>query len=153
MIHLKEKIKKFLPIFIPLIGGAIVGFLISSHIDYDTLTKPPLSPPALIFPIAWSIIYLLLGIGYYLVLKVNPNYDNKRLYYISLIINYLWSIIFFIFKWRFFSIAWILLLDITVIYLVKSFYKENKISAYLQIPYLVWLAFATYLNIGIYILN
>ncbi len=153
MIFLKEFLKKFFTIFTPLIGGGLVGFIISSHIDYKTLNKPPLSPPSFIFPVAWTIIYLLLGIGYYLIIKKNPNYKDKKLYYTSLIINYLWSIIFFIFKWYFVSIAWILILDITIVSLLKSFYRENKLSAYLQIPYLAWTLFATYLNIGIYLLN
>lgn len=150
---MKQKIKNIISIFIPLIGGIVISLIISKSIDYNNLTKPPLSPPSYIFTVAWTIIYLLLGISYYLVLKTDSNYEDKGLYYKSLIINYLWSIIFFVFKWRFISIAWILLLDITVIKLIKSFKKYNTLSAYLQIPYLLWLIFATYLNIGIYILN
>lgn len=150
---MKQKIKNIVSIFIPLIGGSIIGLIISNSIDYNNLTKPPLSPPKAIFPVAWTIIYLLLGVSYYLVLKTDSNYEDKGLYYRSLIINYLWSIIFFVLKWRFISIVWIILLGITVIRLIKSFKKYNVVAAYLQIPYLLWLIFATYLNIGIYILN
>lgn len=147
-------IKKIFHIFLPLILGSIVGLLISNSIDYNNLIKPFLAPPKVLFPIFWSIIYLLLGISYYLFKKTGE--ENKKIdiiYYISLIINLLWSIIFFLLQWRFISIIWIILLDIFVVYLIYLFYKTNKTSAYLNIPYIIWLIFATYLTIGIYILN
>lgn len=148
-----DKLKAIFTILFPNIVGIIVGLIISNSIDYNSLNQPPLSPPTITFPIVWSILYLLMGISYYLIIKDNKNYSGKKLYYVQLFVNYLWSIIFFLFKWRFISILWIILLDFLVILMIKSFYKENKLSAFLQIPYLLWILFATYLTIGVYILN
>jgi len=145
--------KNFFRIFLPLILGGIVGFIINGFIDYTELLKPPVAPPKIFFPIAWSIIYLLMGISYYLYRKEYNDKTTIKLYYTQLIINLLWSIIFFVFKLRFLSIAWIILLDLLVMMLIKRFFKTKKISAYLNIPYLIWILFATYLTIGIYILN
>lgn len=150
---MNNKIKNFFRLFLPIIIGGIVGFLIKDYIDYEYINKPPLAPPKIFFPIAWSIIYLLMGISYYLFRKDYEDTLTTIVYYIQLFINALWSIVFFIFKWRFFSILWIILLDIFVILLIYLFYKKKPISAYLNIPYLLWSLFATYLTIGIYILN
>ena len=141
-------------IVIALAVGGIVGFLISNFIDYNDLIKPPLAPPDYIFGIVWSILYILMGISYS-ILEVNNYLDEKtkKVYYIQLFVNALWSIIFFVLKLRFVSIAWIILLIILIIQMIKLFYNKNKISAYLQIPYLIWTIFATYLNMGVYILN
>lgn len=150
---MKEKIKYAFYLLLPIIGGSIIGFLINNSIDYKELVKPPLAPPSIFFPIAWTIIYILLGISYFIYRK--NNYDKKTitLYYLQLFFNFLWSIIFFIFKMRFISIIWIITLDILVILLMIEFYTKQKSSTYLLIPYLLWIIFATYLNIGIYILN
>ena len=145
--------KNFLRIFLPIILGSLVGFIINGFIDYPSLIKPPLAPPKIFFPIAWSIIYLLMGISYYLYRKDYSDEKTIKVYYIQLIVNLLWSVIFFVFKFRLLSIAWIILLDLLVITLIKKYYDTKKISAYLNIPYLIWILFATYLTIGIYILN
>ncbi len=151
---MKDKIKKFGLLFFPLILGGLVSIIINKKIDYQELIKPMLAPPKLAFPIAWSIIYLLMGISYY---KLNKNsditYEEKGVYYAQLIVNALWSIIFFLFKLRLLACFWIILLDILVIWMIKLFYKRNKVSGLLNIPYLLWILFATYLTIGIYILN
>ena len=147
-------IKNLFYLFLPIISGSIIGLIQSNYIDYNTLTKPPLSPPGFIFPIVWSIIYLLMGISY-LIFK-NKNFYTKKedkIYYLQLIVNLLWSVFFFIFKLRLFTIFWTILLLILVIYLIILFYTKTKISACLNIPYLLWLIFATYLTIGVYILN
>lgn len=152
---MNSKIKNIFYIFLPIILGSLIGILISNYIDYSNLIKPPLAPPKILFPIAWSIIYLLMGISYYLYKKEN-NYNHKitTIYYLQLFVNLLWSIIFFIFKARLISSLWIILLDLLVIYLIYLFKNNNnKISAYLNIPYLLWIIFATYLTIGIYYLN
>ena len=141
-------------IVIALAVGGIIGFIISDFIDYSELIKPPLAPPGYVFGIVWSILYILMGISYS-ILEVNNDLDEKikKVYYIQLFVNALWSIIFFVFKLRFVSIAWIILLIILIIEIIKLFYNKNKVSAYLQIPYLIWTIFATYLNMGVYILN
>ena len=148
---MKERLKNTYYIFLPIILGSIVGFIINKYIDYPILNKPPLAPPKILFPIMWSIIYLLMGLSYYLYKKKTNN--TSILYYIQLAVNLLWSIIFFVFKFRLLSIFWIILLFILVFLLIISFKKINKTSSYLNIPYLIWTLFATYLTIGIYILN
>ena len=141
-------------ILIPVILGSAVGLIVSRFMDYNTLEKPFLSPPGFLFGIVWTILYILMGISYG-ILDKNNLIDNKvkSIYYLQLAVNLIWSILFFVFKIRFFSIIWIFILVILVIYMITTFYKKNKLSAYLQIPYLLWTIFATYLNIGIYLLN
>ena len=141
-------------ILIPVILGGIVGLIISRFMDYNTLNKPPLSPPGFIFGIVWTILYILMGISYG-ILDTKNLIDEKinKIYYLQLIVNLIWPILFFVFKWRLFSAIWIILLVILVIKMIIEFYRKNKLSAYLQIPYLLWTIFATYLNIGVYLLN
>lgn len=148
-------IKKLFYLFLPLLSGSIIGLITSNFIDYELLKQPPLSPPGYIFPIVWSIIYILMGISYLLFKEKYPEKTDKenKIYYAQLIVNLLWSIFFFILKWRFFTIIWTILLLILVIYLILLFFRKNKVSAYLNIPYLLWVIFATYLTIGVYILN
>ena len=145
--------KNYIYLFLPLVLGTIVGFIINGSIDYNIVNKPPLSPSGSIFPIVWSILYLLMGLSYML-FKQNDNDDTISLYYyLQLGFNLFWSILFFSFKLRLLSILWIIILDILVIILFIKYLKTNKISAYLLIPYILWILFATYLNIGVYILN
>lgn len=151
---MKRIFKNIFYLTLPLILGTIIGIITSNNIDYKMLNKPPLSPPSIVFPIVWTIIYILIGLSYYL-LKKN-SYNNKvesLIYYIQLFVNLTWSIIFFTLKLRFISIIWILILIILIYLLITLFYQKYKISAYLLIPYLIWCIFATYLNIGIYLLN
>lgn len=145
--------QKIFYILLPLVGGSIIGLIINNYIDYDYLINPPLSPSSYIFPIVWSILYLLIGISYYIYRKNNNNSLTIKLYYTQLIFNYLWSIIFFVFKLTLFAAIWIILLVIIIIWLMIRFYKEEVLSFYLFIPYILWVLFATYLNIGIVILN
>ena len=126
----------------------------SGYMDYNDLIKPTLSPPGIVFPIAWTIIYLLIGISDTLLKeKGEVPKETKQLYYTQLIFNYLWTVIFFVFKLRLLSVLWIIILDALVIVMTYQFYKQNKVSGFLLIPYVLWLLFATYLNISIYFLN
>ena len=150
-----EKLKIYAKsILIPVIIGGIVGILVSNYIDYDSLIKPFLAPPSIVFPIMWTILYILMGISYGILKSKNLlNSEIKWIYYLQLFVNAMWSIIFFIWKWRFFAFLWIILLDVLVIILIIKFYQKNKISGLLQIPYLLWTLFASYLNLSIYLLN
>ena len=141
-------------ILIPVIVGAIVGFIISDFIDYNSLIQPPLAPPAIVFPIVWAILYVLMGISYG-ILDSNSLIDTEinSIYYWQLFVNSLWSMFFFVLKWRFFAFLWILLLLILIIIMIIKFYNKNKTAGLLQIPYLLWVTFATYLNLATYILN
>lgn len=141
-------------ILIPVLIGGIVGLIISSAIDYNSLQKPFLAPPSIVFPIVWTILYILMGISYG-ILKSKGLTDKKidLIYYIQLAVNAAWSIIFFLLKWRLFAFIWILLLDILVILMIIKFYKKDKTAGLIQIPYILWALFASYLNLAIYILN
>ena len=141
-------------ILLPVLVGALVGLITSGSMDYNMLQKPPLAPPGAVFPVVWTILYSLMGISYG-ILKVNNQTDEEInwIYYIQLAINALWSIIFFTFKWRLFAFIWIILLAIAVISMIMKFYNKNKVAGLLQIPYILWVIFATYLNFGFYILN
>lgn len=141
-------------IVIPIALGGLVGLIISQFMDYNTLQKPPLSPPGFIFGIVWSILYLLMGIAYgILVYKGKSDAEVSKIYLTQLIVNLIWPILFFVFKLRLFSSIWIIILLILVISMVIKFYKKDKIIGYSQIPYLLWIMLATYLNIGVHILN
>ena len=150
-----NKIKIYIKsIAIPVIIGGIVGFTISSFIDYNSLESPFLSPPSIAFPIVWSILYVLMGVSYgILKSKKLTTTEIDWIYYIQLGVNSLWSIFFFLAKWRLFSFIWIIILAILIIVMILKFYNKNKLAALLQIPYLLWVLFASYLNIAIYILN
>ena len=95
-----------------------------------------------------------MGISYG-ILENNDLADRKVnwIYYMQLFVNSLWSIFFFLLKWRLFAFIWIVLLAILVIVMIKEFYKKNKVSGLLQVPYILWVLFASYLNISIYFLN
>ena len=141
-------------IFIPVILGGIVALLISGSMDYNDLNRPPLSPPGFIFGIVWTVLYILMGVSYgILASKDLVDKSINTIYYLQLFVNLLWPIAFFIFKWRLFAFIWLLILIILVIKMIIDFYKKNKLSAYLQIPYLLWCIFAAYLNLGVYLLN
>ena len=141
-------------ILVPVIVGTIVGFVTSSFIDYNSLQQPPFAPPSILFPIVWSILYVLMGVSYG-ILESNSLVDSgiNSIYYGQLFVNALWSIFFFVLKWRFFAFLWILLLLVLVIIMIIRFYNKNKVAGLLQIPYLLWVSFATYLNFAIYLLN
>lgn len=146
--------KKFLSIFIPVIGGTIVGFITSNFINYNELVKPVLSPPSIVFPIVWTVLYLLIGFSYFLVKKDDEDFDFVSIvYYVQLFVNFLWSFFFFVFKFYLFSAIWLVLLILIVLFMTWLFYQKNKLAAYLLIPYILWLSFALYLNIGIVVLN
>ena len=144
----------FKAILIPVFVGGIVGFLISGSIDYNSLEKPFLSPPSMTFPIVWTILYILMGISYG-ILASNSLVDSKinSIYYLQLFFNALWPIAFFLLKWRFFAFIWIIILAILITIMIARFYEKHKTSAWLQVPYLLWTLFATYLNFGVYLLN
>lgn len=144
----------FKAILIPVLVGAIVGFLISGSIDYNSLEKPFLSPPSITFPIVWTILYILMGISY-AILESNSLVNSKinSIYYLQLFFNALWPIAFFLLKWRLFAFIWIIILAVLIIIMIARFYEKQKTAAWLQVPYLLWALFATYLNFGVYLLN
>lgn len=123
---------------------------------YKSFEKPPLSPPGWLFGVIWPILYLLMAIAAYIIYQTPHTASRQKaitLYWVQLFVNFLWPIVFFRFEWYWISVAIILLLDILVLTTTIWFYKINKAAGYLMIPYILWIVFATYLNIGIAILN
>ncbi len=152
-------IKKLIwAILIPLLTGLLSSFLTSdSMVAFASLQKPPLSPPAWLFPVVWTILYILMGVSSYLVnISGAPDAKIKKansVYITSLVFNFFWSIIFFNMEQYLFAFVWLLMLLLLVVYTVVLYYDISKTATYLQIPYIVWLLFAAYLNFGIFILN
>lgn len=145
-------------IAIPLAVGFLSGFLSRNSMEqFGMLNKPPLSPPGYLFPIVWTILYILMGIASYLVFTGNKKQqdieDALTVYGVQLVVNFFWSIFFFRFEWYLFSFFWLVLLWILILYTIKLFYPLSKTAAYLLIPYLLWVTFAGYLNLSIYLLN
>lgn len=141
-------------ILIPLALGAGVGLLTQGGKTFENLTKPALAPPAILFPIVWSGLYTLMGVSYSRLELRRLNDDGTKLiYYTQLVFNLLWPVAFFALQWRLFALVWIFLLDLLVLAMTVRFYRSEKVSGLLQIPYLLWVFFATYLNFGFYLLN
>lgn len=145
-------------IALPLAVGALAGLLTSSSMEtFNKLNKPALSPPGFLFPIVWTILYILMGVSSYLVLTSgqgrNKIKDALFTYVLQLIFNFFWSIWFFNLEWYLFAFIWLLILWVVIFNTIVSFYEISKVAAYLLIPYLLWVTFAGYLNYSIYLLN
>lgn len=146
--------KLFTIIILTILVGSFFSFFVDMDI-YTKINKPFLAPPGIVFPIAWFILYTLMGISLYMILEsTSINKDAAlTIYIIQLIVNSLWTLIFFGFNNFLLGIFWIIFLIILVILMIITFYRINKLSGLLQIPYLLWLCFALYLNAMIYLLN
>jgi len=145
-------------IAIPLAAGAfsaLISMPSSPSVIYASLEKPPLSPPALLFPIVWTILYILMGISSYLVHKSDSPIKSDALfnYGVQLFVNILWPLLFFRFSAILPALVWLIFLWILVFHMIRQFTEINHIAGWLQIPYLTWLTFAGYLNAAIYLLN
>lgn len=156
----KSAIKTYaISIAVPLAVGILSALLTMKNMDlYSRVKTPPLSPPSILFPIVWTILYLLMGVSAGLVWR-NRQTDPKNsdsgisFYAVSLLFNFVWSILFFNFELYLFSFFWLLILFGLIIGTILCYRKVNRAAAYLQIPYALWVAFAGYLNIGIWFLN
>lgn len=156
---MQSKTKTFL-IFttIPLVVGAVASLLTrDSMASFAQLNKPPLSPPGILFPIVWTILYTLMGIASYLVYTSDTSKEDVNsallIYFLQLAVNFFWSIFFFNFEWYIFSFFWLVLLWVLIFYTIRLFFPISNTAAYLLIPYLLWVTFAGYLNLGIAALN
>lgn len=147
--------KLILCLFIPLAVGGLSAFLTKDGIEiFKTLQKPPLSPPAKLFPFVWTILYLMMGLASYIVLtSKKPSILGLILYGVQLFFNFFWSILFFNKEMHLFSFIWLVIMWFLILATTILFYRSAKFAGYLMIPYLLWVAFAGYLNFGIYLLN
>lgn len=143
-------------ILIPVCVGALSALMTKNSINsYKELIQPSLAPPSWVFPIVWTILFILMGISAYIVYVSDSPYKEfaLKVYAAQLVVNFFWSIIFFNLEMYLLAFVWLILLLILIMLMIFSFSKINKTAAYLQIPYLLWVIFAGYLNFGIYLLN
>ena len=148
----------FICIAIPLIVGGISALLTKNSMEmFETVVKPPLAPPGWIFPVVWTILYTVMGISCYLIVISDASQEEIgeaiRIYAYQLLVNFLWPTFFFNFQWYLFALLWLILLWILVFFMIRKFADVSKLAAYMNIPYLIWLTFAGYLNAGIWWLN
>ncbi|MBE7057439.1 MAG: tryptophan-rich sensory protein [Ruminococcaceae bacterium] len=152
----KNLITLIVCILIPLTVGGLAALLTKNSMDvYQTINKPPLAPPGILFPIVWTILYTLMGVSLYLVYKSNSPYRPAALlaFALQLIFNFVWSLLFFNGRMYTFAFIWLLVLWLLIILMIVEFKKVKPIAAWLQIPYLLWVTFAAYLNLSIAIMN
>jgi benzodiazapine receptor len=144
-------------IAIPLITGAISGFISRGSMGiFQQLNKPPLSPPGWLFPVVWTILYVLMGIASYLVLSCRRKRESVKaltVYTFQLVLNFFWSIFFFNYQQYLFAFIWLIFLWIMIYVTIKLFSRCSKPAAFLMLPYLLWVTFAGYLNLAIYLIN
>lgn len=138
--------------------GALSGWISREGTEYfsQNVTQPPLSPPAILFPVVWGILYALMGISaarIYLKPPSVPRSKGLNLHVIQLVINFFWSPVFFNVQAYGFALLWLLLLLGVVLWMIATYRKVDPLAAWLQLPYLAWLTFATYLNLGVWWLN
>ena len=138
--------------------GLLAGLLSrqGTEVFQDTVTQPPLSPPMWLFPVVWGILYALMGVSASFVSQTSDSPERRRglnLMVTQLVVNFFWPLFFFNLQAYGFSLLWLLLLWALVLWMILTFRKTSPLAALLQIPYLVWLTFAVYLNAGVWYLN
>ena len=137
---------------IPLAVGGLGALLSGGMRDYGAMVKPPFSPPGWVFPVVWSILYLLMGYASYRVLE-SGNTKPLILYGLQLLANFIWPLLFFGGGWFLLSFFWLIVLWVLVYLTIRAFSKVDETAGNLLIPYILWVTFAAYLNFGIYLLN
>ena len=142
---------------IPLLVGGLAAFLTRGGVEYyvEEVTKPALTPPAWVFSVVWTILYVMMGYASFLVIEEGTG-DQKtarNLYFVQLFFNFCWPIVFFNFRWYLFAFAWLLILWFLVLATIKVFAEIEPKAGKVLLPYLIWLTFAAYLNFGVYLLN
>lgn len=145
-------------IAIPLLVGGISALLTRGSMEtFETLVKPPLAPPGWLFPVVWTILFVLMGVASYLVVTSSASKEEQSkaisVYIYQLVVNFLWSTFFFQFGWYLFSFIWLLFLWVLILITLVRFYRISKPAGVLLVPYLLWVSFAGYLNFAIWLLN
>lgn len=138
--------------------GALSGWLTraGTKLFRETIVQPPLSPPPILFPIVWGSLYALMGIGAARVYRNGPSKERSaalNLFVLQLAVNFLWSLIFFNFQAFGLAFLWLLFLWVLIAAMILAFRRVDTAAAYLQLPYLLWVTFAAYLNFGVWRLN
>lgn len=163
IISIRQIINFLISVLIPLIVGATSSMIsqllakMSTSTSYMELVKPDFAPPGYIFPIVWTILYILMGISAYLIIKKGndlPKVKDSMFYYrLQLLLNFIWSILFFGLDLRFSALITLVILIFIVVVMIMRFYKIDKRVAYLNISYLLWLFYALVLNYFIWMIN
>lgn len=153
---------KWIPYVLWILFPEAVGFLSGwlarqgSELYSETIVKPPLSPPAMVFPIVWGLLFLLMGIGAAQIYLAEPSparTRSLRIFLLQLAFNFFWSILFFNFQAFGLALIWLLILWGLILWMIFSFRQVDPPAAWLQVPYLLWVTFAAYLNFGVWRLN
>ncbi len=155
-----KKIKSYvISVLFALAVGGLAAWLTMDSMDiYGSITQPALAPPAWLFPVVWTVLYVLMGISSTIV-YTDKNASPKekasaiKVYALQLIVNFFWSLIFFNLRNYLFAFIWLILLWVLILIMIVKFYKIRPVAGLLQIPYLLWVTFAGYLNLMIYLLN
>ncbi len=152
---LKRIIFLIICIFIPLAVGGLSAYLTKDAMNYNQILKPEFAPPPNLFPIVWTLLYVLMGVSSYIICSSDSVLKQSALnwYAIQLLFNFLWSLIFFNLQNYLFAFVWLICLIVCICIMIKIFYTISPIAGYLQIPYLLWCLFAAFLNFNIYLLN
>lgn len=155
---MKNFLKLIAAIFICFLPGIIGGFFTAKNLYpwYDTLVKPEFNPPSWVFSPVWTTLYTLMGISLFLILKAESSKDKTQgivFFTIQLVLNGLWSVVFFGMHQILWAFILIILLLIFIALLIFKFYRISKTAAYLLVPYILWVSFATVLNFSLYLLN
>ena len=156
VVSLKNWKAILLSILIALGVGGLAGLLTSGGMQaYESAAKPALTPPGAVFPVVWAILYVLMGLGAAIVYSSDSPGKQAALsvYAAQLLVNFCWSLIFFLAKAYLPAFLWLLLLLALIVIMIVKFYPISRTAAYLQLPYLLWVLFAGYLNFMIYLLN
>lgn len=149
-------------VLVPLVIGVISALLSANGMMmYASMKKPPASPPGWVFSVAWSILYIMMGAAYYFAMegaKKSGSSSEMRwiastLYIVQLILNFMWSLLFFRWELRLLAFVWLLMLVVVVFLCVRVFMQMDRLAGWMMVPYAGWLLFAGYLNMGAYLMN
>lgn len=154
----KSKLRFIIALLLPIAVGGVSAFITKDSMNlYQEITKPPLSPPSIVFPIAWAILYLMMGAASYLATtskkKGSDIFIANIWYILQLTMNFFWSIIFFGLKLYLLAFVWLIFMYIAIIICTRDYFRISKLAGWMMVPYIIWMGFAAYLNLAIVILN
>lgn len=140
---------------IPLAAGGLSALLTRGSMEsFEALNKPTLSPPGWLFPVVWTVLFVLMGIASYLAaVSGGPNRTALAVYGVQLLFNFVWPLLFFRLAQYLPAFIWLVILWVLILVTAVLFYRISKPAGYLMLPYLAWVAFAGYLNLAIFLLN
>lgn len=154
----KSKSRFAIALLLPLAVGAVSALITRDNMElYQGIEKPPFSPPSIVFPIAWTILYLMMGAASYLASTTNKKDSGIFIanvwYLLQLVMNFFWSLIFFGLEYYLLAFIWLVFMYAAVVLCTIHYFKINKWAGLMMVPYNIWMAFAAYLNLAIIILN